>query len=77
MDLSTLTHIVGQLNQIQRYTEDLHEVENRRALKARAEEIRAIAFTLSKILIQGFNEEENLRKRIRELEEELERISNT
>jgi len=72
--LSTLTHIVGQLNQLQRYTENLHEVENRRALKARAEEIRAIAFTLSKILIQGFNEEEGLRKRVRKPEGELKEL---
>ncbi|SEN72222.1 hypothetical protein SAMN05216404_106189 [Nitrosospira multiformis] len=73
LDLSSLTHVVGQLNQIQRYTEDLHEVENRRALKARAEEIRAIAFALSELLIKGFNEDERLRKRITELEKELEK----
>lgn len=68
---STVTHIIGQLNQIQRFTEDLHEVENRRALKARAEEIRTIALTLSKLLVGMHNEEEDLRRRIRELEEEL------
>ncbi|SEM81100.1 hypothetical protein SAMN05216404_101220 [Nitrosospira multiformis] len=73
MDLSSLTHIVGQLNQIQRYTEDLHEIENRRALKARAEEIWVIAFTLSKFLIGGFKDED-LRKRIQELEEELKEL---
>jgi hypothetical protein len=71
--LSTLTHIVGQLNQIQRYTEDLHEVENRRALKARAEEIRVIAFNLSKLLIETYNEEERLNKQMAELEKELEK----
>jgi hypothetical protein len=74
LNLSTLTYIVGQLNQIQRYTEDLDKVENRRALKARAEEIRVIAFNLSKLLIEMHNEEERLSKQM-ELEEGLERIS--
>jgi hypothetical protein len=73
MNLSTLTYIVGQLNQIQRYTEDLHEAENRRALKARAEEIRVIAFNLSKLLIETHNEEERLSKQMAELEKELEK----
>ena len=77
MDLSTLTHIVGQLNQIQRYTENLHEVENRRALKVRSEEIRVIAFTLSKLLIGMFNEDERLRERVKELEAELKKIGDT
>jgi hypothetical protein len=72
LNLFTLTHI-GQLNQIQRYTEDLPDVENRRALKAGAEEIPAIAFTLSNLLI-GMHNEEDLRKRIRGLEEELKEL---
>lgn len=73
MNLSTLTHIVGQLNQVQRYAEDLDKVENRRALKARAEEIRSIAFTLSELLIKMYNEEERMRKEIAELEKESEK----
>jgi hypothetical protein len=73
LNLFTLT-TWGQLNQIQRYTEDLHDVENRTALKAGAEEIPAIAFTLSNLLIGMHNEEEDLRKRIGELEEELKEL---
>lgn len=74
MDVSTITHLVGQLNGIQAIAKALPEVKNRRELKAKSDEIYAYAETVRGRVVGSHEDDRWYRERIAELEKRVKEL---